>query len=101
MSPYRRTWWVAALLLSFFLGFVANSADALETCRVIKEGSSADALGEEFPERIGGFNAEGLGEEFPELVHIYLFAAALGEEFPELVVILGAELDALGEEFPE
>jgi len=98
--------WVAALLISLCLGLLSVSAEAKDNCRVIRGGSSASALGEEFPEVTApaDFDKEvlgdALGEEFPELIHFLPFIGALGEEFPELILYRIVRL-ALGEEFPE
>jgi hypothetical protein len=94
--------WVAALLLSLSLGLLPVSAEAKDDCRVIKGGSSADALGEEFPEvtAVADVDDDALGEEFPEYILFLPFFGALGEEFPELILFGLARL-ALGEEFPE
>jgi|WetSurSiteA1Bulk_404760.scaffolds.fasta_scaffold114928_2 hypothetical protein len=99
--------WVAALLLSLSLGLLPVSAEAKDDCRVIRGGSSADALGEEFPEVTAvaedndvSLGDAALGEEFPELFIFLPFVGALGEEFPELI-LFGITRAALGEEFPE
>ena len=98
-GPFR----VAALALSLTLGLLTVAAEAKDDCRVINGGSSADALGEEFPEFVSAdFETDGLGEEFPECIIILPFVGALGEEFPGLELILFRIVrQALGEEFPE
>ena len=102
MKGCHRPLWLAALLISLLLGLLPVAAEAKDDCRVIKGGSSADALGEEFPEvtAVEEDNDAALGEEFPELIILLPFFGALGEEFPELILI-GITCPALGEEFPE
>ncbi len=106
MKGCHGPFWVAALLISLSLGLLSVSAEAKDTCRVIRGGSSANALGEEFPEATAPAAVEkdilgdALGEEFPELIYFLPFVGALGEEFPELFLHRIVRL-ALGEEFPE
>ena len=103
MKGCHRPLWVVALALSLTLGLLTVSAEAKDKCRGIQGGSSADALGEEFPEVVSAcadVETDGLGEEFPERIILLPFLCGLGEEFPELIVFTIVR-QALGEEFPE
>jgi hypothetical protein len=100
MKAIHLTALVAVLLACTFAAFPCT-AEARESCRSSKGGSTSAALGEEFPEFVRWLClAAALGEEFPEFIFVPIQPSdALGEEFPEAPC--PPKTEDLGEEFPE
>ncbi len=111
MKSHPIPWLVAALLLATVFLFLTSTAEAKGVCRDYEGGSTAAALGEDFPEFVPIFGFwpiwwGALGEEFPEYVQpegLWTVDSALGEDFPERADQRdpSGTGDALGEEFPE
>ncbi|MBM3318917.1 MAG: hypothetical protein FJY75_13800 [Candidatus Eisenbacteria bacterium] len=96
-----RTHQAVLVLCICALLFTSTAAAAPQLCRSSGGGSTASALGEEFPEfALPMLIATVVGQGVTGLV-VWLLAtaSALGEEFPERVC--APRLPQLGEEFPE
>jgi len=101
MKTIHGSWSSVALLVLLLAAVLPNAAEAVDSCRSIKGGSSTDALGEEYPELSCWPVLFGIEFRFLEPLVLFFGDSGLGEEFPEKRAASGPCDSGLGEEFPE